>query len=324
MFRVLHHHFYPFTACTVIVSINPKAKTYGGMGNLMLSMLGMQCFGMAIGRVFIINNALLTDIFDHPDPRQKLAPLPNRIINVEMRSSIRDYTAARLSANPRVFSKDKFIGSHGVPTLSSGFRAFVPSLPKYLPRGMKLAPDQASFYNRLMCQGIASWSMSRPTQRAQAALKKYKNNFINKCDASNVPDIAIQVRTLDSIQDGFDHTEEECYVSCAAAKAKAVHKKLQRDICIFVTSNRVSTTDNVVDSLNTILNTDDSNPYKFLYHQAPGASSATSSSSGIMHSGKMVEEGRHLESFPSSMDFSLREDLMDWFLLVRSATMASC
>jgi hypothetical protein len=30
----------------------------------------------------------------------------------------------------------------------------------------------------------------------------------------------------------------------------------------------------------------------------------------------MVEAGRHVESFPPEEDFSLKEDLMEWFLLV--------
>ena len=168
-----------------------------------------------------------------------------------------------------------------------------------------------------MCQGFASWIMSHPTRRMQTAVQKYKDNFINKCDSDNVPDIAIQVRTLDNIKSQFNSTMEECYVSCAVAKARAVHKELKRDICIFVTSNRVSTTDSIVDTLNAVLNTETEggSPFKFLYHQV-----ASKSSVEIMHSGALVEAGRHVESFPASDDFSLKDDIMDWFLLVSGRT----
>lgn len=283
------------------------------MGNLFLSMIGVQFFGMAIGRTTIANNALITDLFDHPDPRQKFSPLSNYRINKEMRTKIVGWEAKKLSNIGTSHQKVKFIGSHGVPALSHGFKAFSPFLPKLLPKGMKLTLDDGKFYHNLMCQGFVSWLFSRPTKRIQNALTKYKENFINKCDANNVPDIAIQVRTLDNIKNEFNSTMEECYVSCAVAKARAVQKDLDRNICIFVTSNRVSTTDSVVENLNSILNTEDSSPFKFLYHQSTPPGTGVE----IMHSGKMVEAGRHVESFPTDHDFSVKEDLMDWFLLVR-------
>ena len=276
-------------------------------------MLGMQAFGIALGRVSVINNALLTDMFHHPDSRQSLAPLSNQLINKDMRGKIMGYQAKDLLKPKAHFEKRKFIGSHGVPTMHTGFKSFSPFIPKLLPKGMKLKAEEELFYKNIMCQGFSAWMMSRPTKRTQVALKKYKENFINKCDSKNVPDIAIQVRTLDNIKSEFNSTVEDCYVSCAVAKARAVQKELHRDVCIFVTSNRVSTTDNVVERLHSLLNsdTDESSSFKFLYHQL-----ASRESQEIMHSGRMVEAGRHVESFPPEEDFSLKEDLMDWFLLV--------
>ena len=119
--------------------------------------------------------------------------------------------------------------------------------------------------------------MSKPTERMQIAVKKYKDNFINKCDSVNIPDVAIQVRTLDDVKSKFDSRAEECYVSCAVAKARAVQKEANRDICIFVTSNRVSTTDSVVERLNSLLNTENESPFKFLYHQMAAPASASAS-----------------------------------------------
>lgn len=295
------------------------------MGNLLISMLGIQFFAVSIGRTSIVNNALLTDMFDHPDPRQKLAPLPNKLLNKEMKHKITAVAAVNLNPSKMPglsrFDKVKFIGSHGVPTLSHAFKAFSPFVPKLFPPGMQLKEGEEQFYNNLMCQGFASWLMARPSKRIEEAVTKYKENFINKCDTKNVPDIAIQVRTVDNINEKFSNPLQNCYVSCSVAKARAVQKDLQRDICIFVTSNRVSTTDSVVESLSSLLNPtgDTDSPYKFLYHQmeADRGPAAGTRAAPIMHSGKLVEAGRHLETFPLTEDFSLKEDLMDWFLLVR-------
>ena len=284
-------------------------------------MLGIQFFAVSIGRPAVINNALLTDMFEHPDPRQRLAPLTNLLLNKEMKSKIKGFAASALAPTAKVpsrFENVKFIGSHGVPTMATGFRSFSPFIPRLLPRGMQLKTEETKFYHNLMCQGFASWLMSRPTKRMEDALTKYKDNFINKCDSKNIPDVAIQVRTEDNINSEFSSPLQNCYIACSVAKARQVQKELQRDICIFVTSNRVSTTDSVVESLNAILNppnsTSESSPsFKFLYHQME---SESASKSAIMHSGKLVEAGRHVESFPPSEDFSLKDDMMDWFLLV--------
>ena len=293
-------------------SLNPHAKVYGGMGNLLLSMLGMQFFSVAINRAPVINHALLKDMFEHPDPRQNLSPLSNALVNKDMKHSIKGYAARTLATRDKsIFKNVKFIGSHGAPAAACGFKAFAPQVPHFIPRGMALNEDEFKFYDNIMCQGFAAWLMSRPTKRLHEAALKYKDNFINKCDAQNIPDIAIQIRTLDNIKSEFGSSMEDCYVSCAVAKAREVQKQLQRNICIFVTSNRVKTTDNVVEALNSILNTEDLSAFKFLYHQFKPNSTIE-----IMHSGKLVEAGRYIENFPPSHDFSLKDDLMDWFLLV--------
>lgn len=294
------------------VCLDPHARYFGGLGNLLLGFLGVQFFASTLNRPFTINNGLITDMFHHPDTRQNFAPLGNAQLK---RVVIKGVEAKRLSADPSKFNSIKFIGTHGAPAMVHAFKSLSPLVPTWYHGAMnKLEVGKEQLYNNLMCQGYASWIMSRPSKRMMDALAIYKKNFINQCDSQNIPDIAIQIRTLDDIEDEFDSSHEACYVSCAVKKARAMYQELQREICIFVTSNRYSTIDNVVQSLRSILNTNKLHPYKILSHQA-----RSKNKNETMHSKKLVEIGRHVSTIARSIDFSRMQDIMDWFLLGEAA-----
>ncbi len=49
-----------------LVCINPNAKSLGGFGNLIMTLLGVQVLAMGLGLYSNINHPMLTGLFDHP------------------------------------------------------------------------------------------------------------------------------------------------------------------------------------------------------------------------------------------------------------------
>lgn len=105
-------------------SLNPHAKSYGGMGNLFVGAIGMQFYAFSSGRIVIFNNALITDLFNHPDPRQSWVAIPTPVVNGPMKKSIVGVAAAKLVQDPKTV-KHKFIGSHGGPIMNVAFDHFI-------------------------------------------------------------------------------------------------------------------------------------------------------------------------------------------------------
>lgn len=49
-----------------LVCINPYAKSLGGFGNLIMTLLGVQVLAMGLGLYSNINHPMITGLFDHP------------------------------------------------------------------------------------------------------------------------------------------------------------------------------------------------------------------------------------------------------------------
>lgn len=152
---VLMKYFSPFHSVTLyclIYSLNPHVKNYGGLGNLFIGALGIQFFALSINRIAIFNNALITDLFNHPDPRQSWTPIPTTVVNGEMKEDIAGFEAINLRLPMKHFDGVRFIGSHGVPAMEAGFNNFAENnlLAKYYPT--ESPPVDNAFYRNTVCQ----------------------------------------------------------------------------------------------------------------------------------------------------------------------------
>jgi hypothetical protein len=150
-----HYHYIEF-------SLNPHAKSYGGMGNLFIGALGIQFFALSINRIPIFNNALITDLFNHPDPRQSFAPVPTTEVNGPMKKYIKDFAAKTIRDNPPAYFKDsKYIGSHAMPLIDAGFYHFShygKLANTFYPTAAGSPPLDLKRYRNAVCQV----SLSRP------------------------------------------------------------------------------------------------------------------------------------------------------------------
>lgn len=152
--KMTSYFFYKPFIIDSLPSLNPHAKTFGGMGNLFIGAIGIQFFALTIDRIAIFNNALITDLFNHPDPRQSWTPIPTTVVNGEMKQKVANVAADQLSLPIRHFDsvKFKYIGTHGVPTMNTGFQHFAEQnlMAVYYPTDKP--PLDKGFYRNIVCQ----------------------------------------------------------------------------------------------------------------------------------------------------------------------------
>ena len=134
-------------------SLNPHAESFGGMGNLIVGALGIQIYAFTIGRTVIFNNALITDLFHHPDPRQSWNAIPTPVLNGRMKRKIQGVEAIMLEQGPKI-NHNKIIGSHGANILSVAFHRFIKkNLPSIIfPNGVGRYQKDLGVYQNLVCQ----------------------------------------------------------------------------------------------------------------------------------------------------------------------------
>ncbi|KAJ1418844.1 hypothetical protein B484DRAFT_481563 [Ochromonadaceae sp. CCMP2298] len=113
------------------------------------------------------------------------------------------------------------------------------------------------------------------------------------------------VRANDNIEAPFLPDLQQCYVECAARKGLQLEKTLGRKVCIFVTSNRDSLADYIVEHLRSV-----SSNFAFLAHAYNDTHVE-----GTKHSISLSKEWKSVDHINSTQLFRQAGDVMDWLLL---------
>jgi hypothetical protein len=256
------------------VCLNPWAKQYGGFGNLLYYAVVLVELGLALGRVPVMNHALVTGLFDHPDDRQtwKLFT-PDDIFGMKDRfqEPIRCNGIEKMSLQSSFSSR---FGIHGCPNnyanniqMQEFFKKLISwDVSSY--RQIKFMPTSEWLLHSVMMP----WLLSRPTRDWARAVDKYKASIFGSPNITI--DVAIQFRQYVDLpgKTDFHLSGGDCTVQCArdllsklsAKKQKSNHDSSSaatRDINVFLTSDNTTSMMKVIEQLKLWWNsTSTSNP----------------------------------------------------------------
>jgi hypothetical protein len=226
--------------------------------------MGVVFYAFSQKKTPVLSHGLVSALFQHPDPRQSWTGLsPSEANSPEVAKTIVRIECNYLPNERGEWGKGKvsgkFVGLHGTPCLRYGYKSAAAQVPELFG----LAPSsRTSLSDDLMCQAFSAWMFSTLNPQATEALSLYRNDFKENCGSPDDPiDLAVQVRAHDNIEAPFPPDLQQCYVECAAHKGLQLEKSLGRKVCIFVTSNRDSLADYIVEHLRSV-----SSNFAFLAH----------------------------------------------------------
>lgn len=232
-----------------LVCTDPNAKLFGGFGNFMYTVYGVQAVALITGRVSVMNHLLFTSMFHHPDPRQSW--------DLIAQDHLKGLQQTVLTRSPRcpdilLHPLQKIPPKYGINGCLHAFfehKEGSAILTRLLP--LRFNVSDVSFADQVSGD-IAQWSLSRPTPSWQRIVAEAKAKIFDPCGPGvNHADLAIQYRTWRDLH-SEDLAASECHQQCANEMALDVQKHLNRPICVFVTSDNETTTATLASTMNAL------------------------------------------------------------------------
>lgn len=232
-----------------LVCTDPNAKSFGGFGNFMITIYGVQAVALMTGRVPVMNNILFTNMFEHPDPRQSWDLVAqNQLKGLQQTVQTRSPRCPDVLAQPLQQMPKKY-GINGCLHTYLDHPQGSTVLANLIP--LQFNTSAVSFGEQISGH-IAEWSLSRPTANWKQIVDRAKAQVFDACGADvDHADLAVQFRTWRDVHPG-DTSANDCHEQCAKEMAVDVQKHLNRPICVFVTSDNETATANLAGSINAV------------------------------------------------------------------------
>lgn len=281
------------------VCLNPNAKFYGGWGNVAYYAFTLMEIAVALRRVPIMNHALLTTMFDHPDERQNWSLISNQDLD-HMKNSIEGIPRCN-GINER--TKDSFpskFGLHGCPGNYNNNHEIVATMKDYLSKKFQDYPVETMGVWGLNVL-LVNWIFSRPSKPWVEAVNNYKEKLFGSKDG--VADLGIQIRSWRDLGVvPFENSNAPCIAKCAIATLDTLTQHIHTEIKIFVTSDNITSTDGVVSMVN-LWASEKNKKVKFVL---PSPELETWHTVDLTNSGRYNVEFSHIEHNVA---------LLDWMVL---------
>jgi len=233
------------------VCINPNAGLFGGFGNLVFSLLAAQIVALLTNRVPVMNHQLMLNMFVHPDPRQSWDLIPAKKFK-SLKESVKtrgtrcsDVITIPLAEIPFKYGTNGCLGAYFSHPDS------VKILAELFP--LTYPVEQVPEYDQWVAP-FAQWVFSRPKESWTQVMNVYKNRTFAPCgNNTEKADLAVQFRTWrDLHKDGGVYHEVGglCFQHCAREMALHTLRRLNRPICVFITSDNDTSSAYLANSLN--------------------------------------------------------------------------
>jgi len=222
-------------------------------------------FRLSLGRIPVLNHALFTGLYQHPDPRQTWNLIP--ISAIRSMSDILGFEYCRGIQSKSLKEFPIKFGFHGCTDAYmnnvENLKYFQLLISKYYPKVVISERDYGKviinfkqqskyqtewFVNTLIC----NWIMSRPVERWKMAIKSYKNAAFPYLN-DGVFDLAIQFRTWRDLGHGNAVYVQDCIVNCAIHRIiqmlresgiiddiRKLRKENARNFSVFITGDNAT------------------------------------------------------------------------------------
>jgi hypothetical protein len=240
-FKLLNDRLYPIYQkhdLEHFVCTNPNAGTFGGFGNFVFTILGVQLMATMLNRLPVMNHPLMLNMFQHPDPRQSWDLIPsNKFMDLKATVKTRPTRCTEVQHVPYAHIQPKY-GTNGCFHPYIVHPETAPILNTLLP--LHYPVENISYYDQMASQ-ITQWTFSRPQPQWAAIVDEYRRRTFLPCGPNvEKADLAVQFRTWrDVVGEAatFHHVGGLCHETCAKEMALETQKRLNRSICVFITSD---------------------------------------------------------------------------------------
>jgi len=326
------------------VTLSPHTKSYGGLGNVILSLVGVQAFAFPLRRVALLNVPLFEAMFSHPDsPRQKNS---RQFVSAESVNENKKWVSHSPNCQ-KIFD----IPLRNVPIrfgVNMCWFAFITHRESVYYYNQLLGPTRKiqhfgyrniSYFDWTF-NSLGGWIMSNPTVVfKQHALEYQKKISSERCQKIH---LALQIRTWRDVREGkllkdsnkstlnnkskeasisFEELGGECFLNCTYASINAFIRARENDnrlvkdqkaneMCVFVTSDNDAFSQQLVQRIN-------SQPQPSKITMTAFSAVPASSSSKPWHSFDLIKSS--LKKFNSSLLVN-HPLLFDWYLLGEATT----
>lgn len=287
---------------------DPNAGIFGGFGNLMITALATQLVGLLSNRVTVMNHHLMLSMFDHPDSRQSWSLIPSEGF-FALKGTVK--TRPKRCSDVKNIPFSKLAPKYGT---NGCFEAYIshPESPAMLTSLLPLQYPESniSLYHQFSA-AVGEWTFSRPAANWSSIMSAYRKKTFAPCGANiEFADMAVQFRTWRDVRgdkDTFHDVGGACHAKCAAHVALHTRNRLNRTICVFVTSDNVTSSAHLVNHLNLASN----GSIKAVYaEEETGAAH--------WHSQTVVDSARW-KTLDSS-ELQHHQSLKDWMLIGEAST----
>ena len=243
------------------VCLNPSARSYGGWGNVVTYAMTLMQLTLWLGRVPVMNHAVVQGLFQHPDhERQSWSLLPINTI----RSMTNSVTGIPTCRGIDKLSPSEFpapFGLHGCPDnyqmnlhnldffqrtlkikdpsiiMPSNISSYFDEHGRRLGHPFRKVND---VYQWLMNSVATQWTFSRPAPHWQRAIEEYRRELLGHSDL--VLDLAVQFRSYRDLgateaEGTFESTGGACTIQCVTYAVDQLTRVLDRDIHVFYTGD---------------------------------------------------------------------------------------
>ena len=280
------------------VCLNPTAKFYGGWGNVVFYAFTLMEIGIGLDRIPVMNHALMTTLFQHPDDRQVWALLSFADID-RLKNEIEGIPRCNGINERTVESFPPKFGLHGCPGNYNNNHAILGRVKSLLSGSFPIYADLDSWgVNVLLMQ----WVFSKPSLPWLSAVNSYRKTVFG--DENMVADLAIQIRTWRDLGEAktFEGSNGPCILFCTTKALDVLSKFIKREFRIFVTADDAAVAQKFIELLQQ-WGVDNSKP---VHVYVPGPEQSN------WHTVDLTNQGRY------SLDISQVEHnvaLLDWMIL---------